>query len=308
MDKFIKLNESGITLYEKEHIYTDGVKEYQGITGVLSRQLFPDKYSSVPDSVLKSAAEYGSNVHATIELCDSLGDYDNPDKNYIAYRKLMNDNNLHRLRNEYIVTDKEYYASAIDLVATDENGDIALIDIKTTSKLDEESVSWQLSIYRYLFYILNPHLKGSIKSFYALWLPKEQYGSPQLVRVYPKSESEVIDLLECDKNGDKFVVNCDNNELVLPNDAIDNVIEIVRNLEIAKEKEKELKSRLLELMSESSVKSFKNDRILLTRVVPKDEDSYTLDTAKLKKEMPEIYNQFLKKKAKQQESLRIKIY
>ena len=48
MDKFIKLNESGITLYEKEHIYTDGVKEYQGITGVLSRQLFPDKYSSVP--------------------------------------------------------------------------------------------------------------------------------------------------------------------------------------------------------------------------------------------------------------------
>ena len=86
------------------------------------------------------------------------------------------------------------------------------------------------------------------------------------------------------------------------------MIEIVRNLEIAKEKEKELKSRLLELMSESSVKSFKNDRILLTRVVPKDEDSYTLDTAKLKKEMPEIYNQFLKKKAKQQESLRIKIY
>ena len=71
------------------------------------------------------------------------------------------------------------------------------------------------------------------------------------------------------------------------------------------EKEKELKSRLLELMSERSVKSFKNDRILLTRVVPKDEDSYTLDTAKLKQEMPEIYTQFLKKKAKQQESLRI---
>lgn len=304
----IQLNNSGIMLNEKEHIYSDGVKEYHGITGVLTSQLFPDKYKGIPKSVLDASGEYGSNVHATIELCDTLGDYNNADENYTAYRRLMSENKLNRLCNEYIVTDKEYYASPIDLVATDENGDIAFIDIKTVCKLDEEYVAWQLSIYRYLFGILNPHLSVRVKSFYALWLPKKQYGEPALVRVYPKSEEKVIELLECGKTGEKFVVADEPHELVLPNDAVDNAIEIIRNLELAKEKEKELKSNLLKLMAENGVKSFKNERLLLTRVIPKDDDSYTLDTAKLKKEMPEIYYQFLKKKSKQSESLRIKIY
>lgn len=37
-----------------------GEKQLQGITGMISRQLFPDKYKDVPDFVLKRAAEKGA--------------------------------------------------------------------------------------------------------------------------------------------------------------------------------------------------------------------------------------------------------
>ena len=53
------------------------------------------------------------------------------------------------LANEYTVSDEEYFASNIDCV-WEKEGEISLADIKTTYRIDKESLSWQLSIYAYL--------------------------------------------------------------------------------------------------------------------------------------------------------------
>lgn len=308
--KLFELNRSGVSFDEREHRYFLDKKELFGITPVLHRQLFEDKYSGIPKHILEKAAEYGSNVHSTIELCDTLGDENNKDECYIAYRRLMREHKLMTIANEYIVTDKEHYASAIDITAVRDNDDLVLMDIKTTSSLDKEYISWQLSIYKHLFYLQNPHLVGSVKGLYAIWLPKKQYGKPAIIEVEAKDEALVSLLLDTDAKGEKFTLPtaAKESDLKLSEDAICEVIETCQALKIAKDNDAALKSGLLQKMQEHNVKSFKNERILLTRVIPTDEDSYTLDTARLKEELPDVYNKYLKKKSKQKESLRIKIY
>ena len=50
----LALNNCGVILTE-DHEYWLGDKRLTGITGIISRQLFPDKYKAVPEKVLKAA-------------------------------------------------------------------------------------------------------------------------------------------------------------------------------------------------------------------------------------------------------------
>ena len=70
----MELTKSQIIFDQQAHTYTtpDGVC-LQGVTGMIERQLFPDKYSGVPEFVMKRAAERGSFVHEVCELVDDLG-------------------------------------------------------------------------------------------------------------------------------------------------------------------------------------------------------------------------------------------
>lgn len=306
----IKLNPSGVEFNESEHTYTLDGMELHGITGMISRQLFPDKYDGIPKATLAAAAEYGTAVHSTIELCDTFGDYDNLDANYRAYRELMERHHFKTIANEYIVTDGEYFATPIDILAVDEDtDDLIIIDIKTTSKHDGEYVSWQGSVAKNLFYKTNPHLVGRVAAIYTLWLPKPQYGKPRMFREEERSEQEVIDLLEAEKSGKQYALPVPKQEsgMTLTADAISEVAEVERVFAESKARSKELRDGLLSAMQENGVKSFKCDKFMLTRVIPSGEPQYTIDTERLKEEMPEIYEKF-KKEKKQSESLRLKLY
>ena len=68
----IELVKSSVVFNEENHTYMLGEKQLQGITGMISRQLFPDKYKDVPDFVLKRAAEKGSLIHAQCQFADPL--------------------------------------------------------------------------------------------------------------------------------------------------------------------------------------------------------------------------------------------
>ena len=49
----IKLVKSPVVFNEENHTYFLGEKQLRGITGMISRQLFPDKYKGVPDHVMR---------------------------------------------------------------------------------------------------------------------------------------------------------------------------------------------------------------------------------------------------------------
>lgn len=187
------LKQSGVIFDELTHTYYYMGETLSGITSLLHRTLFADKYNGIAPEVLAKAAEYGHNIHEQIELCDTLGvESDNPSVQ--AYYKMKQDYKLTTLVNEYLVSDEVAYASSIDIVFDD----YTLADIKTTSRLDMEYLSWQLSFYAYLFEMQNPTLK--VPRLLAIWLPKPRYGKPMLVEVQRKSLDQLKEVLEMDKS------------------------------------------------------------------------------------------------------------
>lgn len=145
----MKLIKSQVVFNPDEHTYMLGDKELSGITSVIGRQLFPDKYRDVPEDVLRKAAERGTMIHSICELVDDIGITHDSDEAQ-GYKELKDDWGLRYECSEYLVSDNEHYASCIDKVYRENDTDFTLGDIKTTYVLDKESVRWQLSIYAYL--------------------------------------------------------------------------------------------------------------------------------------------------------------
>lgn len=292
------LNKSQVVFSELDHTYTLDGKSLSGVTSILNRQLFADKYSGISDEVLNKAAEYGKGIHESIELYDSLGIGEDEDA-VKAYIKLCQKEGLTRLDNEYLISDNDYVASSIDVVFDD----CSLADIKTTSHLDEEYVSWQLSIYAYLFEKQNPDLQAN--RLLAIWLPKARYGKPKVVEVPRKPVSEIVRLIEADKAGQQYVPSvAAPTEITIANDVVQEVIRIERELKELKDKQTELREGLLKQMQDHNIKSFKTDGLSLTRKLATTKTS--LDSKMLQEKYPEIYNECLKT-SEVKESLLIKI-
>lgn len=183
----IELVKSPVVFNELEHTYTLNGIILSGVTSMLSRTLFRDKYKGISKEVLAKAAEYGHNIHEQIELVDSLGvTSDTPAVQ--DYLRIKADLGVNTLASEYLVSDEEAIASSIDTVFDD----LSLVDVKTTSHLDMEYLSWQLSIYAHLFERQNPTLK--VPRLLAMWLPKPRYGKSMCVEV-PRKPREAIEVL-----------------------------------------------------------------------------------------------------------------
>lgn len=189
----IELKQSDVIFNEVDHTYTYLGSFLSGVTSLLHRTLFADKYKGISAEVLAKAAAYGHNIHEQIELVDTLG-VESQTPAVQAYLQMKEELHLTTLANEYLVSDEQYIASSIDIVFDD----LTLADIKTTSRLDMEYLSWQLSMYAYLFEMQNPGLK--IPRLLAIWLPKPQYGKPNIIEVPRKSNDALKVLLAWDKS------------------------------------------------------------------------------------------------------------
>ena len=299
----IELVNSPVVFIEDTHTYIYGDNVLQGITGMINRQLFPDKYTNIPEFVLKRAAERGSLIHSQCQFADVTGF--EPEsieaRNYVDIRRSAG---YYPVANEYTVSDLEHFATNIDCVwgKDDVDNSVALVDIKTTSKLDEEYLSWQLSINADLFELQNPHLK--VSDLYGVWL-RGEIG--KLVPIKRKTTAEVARLLECEITGQKYNDGTElvsQKSMIVAQRVVDMIIESKELAAYYKEQEKTMTTTLHRAMTEHGVKSWDTELMKAT-IVPAS-TSTTFDTTRFKADHPELYKQYLKETEKG-ESLRITI-
>lgn len=295
----MNLKESGVIFNQEKHTYILNGKTLSGVTSLLNRQIFKDKYITVSDEILYRAAQRGSLIHETIELVDSLGIISKLDE-VNAYLQLKKQHGLKTFCNEYLVSDNDYVASSIDIIFDD----CSLADIKTTSKLDKEYVRWQLSIYAYLFELQNPRKKAG--RLYAIWLPKPQYGSPALIEVERIPSEVVRALIATDKAGGQFILPsiAEESSLTIAEEVVHEVISISKQMRAFKQRYEELQTGLLNIMKEHNVKSFKSGDLTLIYKEPSVRKS--IDTKLLESKYPDIFNELIKE-SPIKESLTIKI-
>lgn len=293
------LNRVPVMFDPDTHTYTNEEtgELLSGITGTLLKRLFPSKYDGVPKDILAKAAEKGSNIHASIELYEKIGVTPSTQEGK-AYVDITRRNGMVALDCEYTVTDFNRYASQIDVVYEVQENVVDLADIKTTYKFDEESVSWQLSIYAYMMSLCNPHIK--MRKLLGIWLRGD---TAQIIEVKRHTDEEVIRLIESDMadNDDDIPAT----EQPLPDYIkanIDRLYEVVQKKKELQEEEQRIKSEILGKMSGDNLKSIDAVRILFT--VVKERTKRRFDEKRFKEEHSDMFNEY-QKEITEKETLKI---
>lgn len=267
------------------HSYlTDSGAFLMGVTSLMRKHGLSPDYSDIPAEVLEKAAERGSKVHKDIEMyCKGEAVETTPALK--AFKAL----NLPVIANEYLISDNEMVASSIDIVLDD----YSLVDIKTTSQLHIEPLSWQLSIYAYLFELQNPNLKAN--KLYGLHL---RGSKAKMVEIARKPNEEIERLLQCEREGVLFtpskreLAQTTESVLLQLKDASSLVGRLKAQLKLAEDTEKALKQYLITEMEKGALKSLENDFVKVTYVAPSERES--IDKDKLKEKYPEIYEEYRK--------------
>lgn len=296
------LKDSGIIFKEDTHQYfreSDG-KELQGITGVISRQLFPHEYDSVPKRILDAAANYGHAVHSSCEIFDREWTHDGTVE-LQDYINLCKEYGLVHVESEYLVSDGENYASAIDKVfkGKDENS-YQICDLKTYyGKLKGEKLErcrWQLSIYRALFLKQNP--KAKVDKLFVIHLRNKQKRDEtfdhvkELIYVDPIPENICFDLLAADLAGEQF-----KNPFAVPEDIIPQLSRIKELIEEKNKVEEELnalKANLMSSMQFLQITSWATPEVSLTMKAPTTRSSFDLKSFKAAHSEITDYDQYMK--------------
>ena len=266
--------------------FTSDNKRLIGVTSLMAKHDLAPNYSSVPEAVLKKAAERGTAVHHLLEAYDN-GELVEETPELTSYRKL----GLKVVASEYLVSDNETVASSIDKVVFVDEDTVDLADIKTTSVLHKEAVAWQLSIYKYLFLLQNPNIK--VRELYAIHV---RNGKAKKELIQEVSREEVERLLKCEREGWLYVSEAQSH--TLPVEARMLVANLTRLAEM-KAAVKALEAacgesseKLIEYMQKSGIKTLTEPEGTFTL-----KDSYTresIDSKALKEKEPDIYERYLK--------------
>ncbi|MDR1089919.1 MAG: hypothetical protein LBL79_02495 [Prevotella sp.] len=274
-----------VEFFEENHCYlTNDGKYLQGITGIISKMLFPDKYSNIPQHILNKAAEYGTLIHSKCQANDMFETSDCIEvENYSAIKK---ENGLIPVENEYLVSDNERIATMIDNVFKASGSSVHLGEIKTTSVLDIESLSWQLSICAYLFELQNPHLK--VDRLYGIWLRKDKHKLQKVNRI---DNSIILSLIDAWFNETEFVNPVEKDTETSPE--IEDLIAIDEEIAVLDERRKQLLSVIQPAIEKQQ---YKDDRVTISWVDPTS--SVGFDAAKFKKENPELADKYKKETPK----------
>ena len=301
--EYSNLKKCPVEFDELAHTYTLNGKQLSGITGIIKDYLFPDMYKGVHERTLEAAAERGSSVHSQVQMIINGFPPVRTDRSVDAFFDKMQGTEF--IASEYLVSDLHHFASSIDIIDSHLN----LYDIKTTDKLNREYLSWQLSIYAYLFELQNPTLKAG-----ALYGCHLRDGKANVIQV-ERIDSAII--------ADFLCAAADNLPWANPLERIDDTLlkdqatQLARLAEIedyladfkarakAMEDEKaQLTEGLLDIMEQRNVKTYKTDRLTLTRV-----DAHTspkFDSTTFKKDYPQMYERYVKE-SNVKRSLRIAI-
>ena len=280
--KYQDLAVSPIVFNEADHSYED--KDgflLTGVTSILKSVLFPNKYAGISEDILMRAAEHGTNVHHVCQMHDILGEEsDLPE--LARYKAIKEENGISMIAAEYLVSDERLVATMIDCIDSDGN----LYDIKTTYNLDEEYLSWQLSFCAWLFELQNPELKAG--KLFAIWLRPDKH---RLVEVPRKPNDEVERVLRAFLSGD-IIKQEETTEIARVANIEAEIIRFKEQLNALEEEKKNAMEALKKHMEDNGLKKIETDRVLVTIVA--DSKSKTFDSARFKKEHPELSDEYMK--------------
>ena len=162
--------------FDEEHLYlVDGVI-VPSITEIL-KTIFGGKYDGISRDTLKRAADKGTEVHDAIQRLVETGEVtDLPEVRNFLFLKKQYGFDVYDCEVPLILwaNDEPIAAGRCDLVLFDPEEGIGGADIKRTSALDKEYLSYQLNLYRIAFsqsygmdwnFLKGIHLRDDVRKY-----------------------------------------------------------------------------------------------------------------------------------------------
>lgn len=274
-----------IKFNKKDHTYTRDGKQLTPVTELLRKHGLAPDYSGVSEEVLAKKAERGTLIHEELEAYNKTGEVGFT-KECAEWAEHVEKEQMKIVLAEQIVGN-DIVAGTFDVLLNPPKGMLILGDFKTTSTLHIDSVSWQLSIYKYLLGCDSCKLQA----FHFL-----KGGDLKVVDVPEKPKEEIERLLDCERAGTLYSQDltaiASNAQLI----ALSEAVRAVEEAEAAKKEAEavaaEIKAKILEAMEKTATKTIETDTLRITYVLPSERK--TLDSARLKKDHPELAEEYSK--------------
>lgn len=296
----MKLTENNQIWFDAtSHTYLLGDKILSGLTSLMAKHSLSPDYSNIPEKVLMAAAEKGTAIHKLLQEYDEGNALLN-EPLIEEYRDAIHDAGLTHIASEYLVSDNEVVATFIDKVYdTGIPGVVDLADVKTTLKVHKRSLAWQLGANVVLFERQNPGIK--VRNVFCISIDKDTRKLKGLVPITPVSAEEVDALLLAEKEGRIYIDLYEepSAELVLTDEEL--TAYVTQQAEIARLKEqikgieetlKGLDARVRDYMLSAGIDKLEGGGGIFT--LKKAYERASIDTARLKKMQPGIYEQYKK--------------
>lgn len=277
-----------IEFREDTHEYFLDGRKLISVTQLMRKHGLAPSYDAVPSEVLRAKAERGTLIHKEIEDYIKRKEFGFTSE-LEAFVDYIKKHDVTPLASEFIVYN-DLVAGTVDMLSEDCLFDLIISDFKTTATLHKEAVSWQLSIYAYLHGNATGNWATKAKAYHF-----QTDGTLKVVDIPLKPMVEVERLLECERNGEIYT-----QEVAVSETALAELVEVeslIKSIEeqkkVAEAQAQELRAALMQAMEQNGVTSFENENIKVTYVAATTRTA--IDSAKLKKELPEIAEQYTKK-------------
>lgn len=278
--------ENKLVFNEENHEYTLNGQKLISVTQLMQKHGLAPNYAGVSTDTLERKAERGTMIHQEIEAYIKRNEIGFTDEllQFIDYAKSTNCDHMEsetRVHNDIV-------AGTIDLIMI-QNLQPVIADFKTTYTLHKDAVSWQLSIYCYLWCDANKnaYLKHVAKVFHFK-------DGLNVVDIQLKPFEEVERLMECERNGEiyqsKELMTTKETEQLLQVEQY--ISDLEKVLKEAQQQRDTMRQQLLDAMEQHGVNKIDTEKMTITYVAPTTRS--TIDSARLKKEQPEVAAQYVK--------------
>ena len=269
---------SALKFDEETHTYTLNDNKLISVTQLLAKHHLTPDYSGVDLELLKKSAEYGNQVHKDIENYIKLGEVV-PSLELTNFINWLDNSGYEIIDSEYLVCN-DIIGGKVDLLLKhQETGIYVIADLKTTSVIHQESVSWQLSLYNYL--------EENIASV-GMCLHFLKDGTLEVESIKLKTQQDTEKLIECERNGEIFQYELDTLNTALVD--LDKVERLIANykalIKQAEEEQKTIHEQVRAEMESINIKTLDLNTMKITIV--EDSVRKTFDKKAFEKDHPEL--------------------
>jgi len=179
----VNTNKSEIEFIEDGHTYIVNGKGLPSVSQIMS-SVAEKYYANIDRQTLQTAAQRGTNVHMAVEMYETLGaDPTDETKPYLTnYKVAKKLKGFEPIENELRLTNGEF-CGTLDMLAN-YRGQLVIIDLKCTSKINSELLEIQLAGYMELA----NHNGYKTNECYVLQLKKDGYKFKEVIPNYPMWE------------------------------------------------------------------------------------------------------------------------